>query len=193
MKELLLSEKAVGVCEIIIIVILIVILVRQIKRNREIRERQKIMNEKIRNTQLEEALKNQDAGSDWAGGPNPFEIQYVQKENIPVQMMPKFHIEIEARGENSVQRYLFDLEREVTIGWDEKNTLPIKDRTAARKNCVIYTRNQDVYVKNLSADKPVCIQRGKKKMVMQELAVKLHSRDILILGKTEFRISLYEN
>lgn len=50
-----------------------------------------------------------------------------------------------------------------------------------------------MYVKNECYEKPICIQRGKKKQLIQNQIVKLQSRDILSIGKTTLHISLYEN
>lgn len=191
--QLLLSEKAIAVYEVLAILILIFIFIRQSKKNRETRERRQISNAKMRNMQLDEMLKNPDIRSEWSKHPNPFDVQYVHAANTEMNAMPKFQIEIEVHTETSVQRYLFDLEREVTIGQDEKNVLPVKDKLAAKRNCSIFVKNQAVYVKNLSASVPVCIQRGKKKQLIQNQIVKLQSRDILTLGKTALHISIYEN
>ena len=98
-------------------------------------------------------------------------------------------MEIEVHTETSVQRYLFDLDQPVTIGRDEKNSLPLNDSMAAKQNCTIFVKNQTVYVKA----SPVCIQRGKVKKQVENQMVKLQSKDILIIGKTALHISLYEN
>lgn len=191
--QILLSEKAMAVYEILIILILAFALIRQIRKNRETRERRQISNAKLRNVKLEEMLKNPDIKSEWSKNPNPFDVQYVHAANNDMKAMPKHQIEIEVHTETSVQRYLFDLEREITIGRDESNVLPLNDKQAAKRNCAIYVKNQAVYAKNLNAATPICIQRGKKKQLIQNQMVKLQSKDILMVGKTALHISLYEN
>lgn len=193
MAELLLSGKAITLYEILVIAILIFILIRQVKKNKDIRERRDISNEKIRNAKLDEMLKNPDIKTDWPQQPNPFEVQYMQKAKAEFAVIPKFQVEIEVHTETSVQRYLFDLDQEITIGRDERNVLPLNDKQAAKRCCSIFVKNHAVYVKNLSFDNPVCIQRGKKKQLIQNQMVKIQSKDILTIGRTALHISLYEN
>lgn len=193
MTQLLLSGKAITLYQILAIFILIFVLLRQMKKNKAIRERRQISNTKMRNSQLEEMLKNPDIKSEWSKHPNPFEVQYVHAANTEMDVMPGFQVEIEVHTETSVQRYLFDLNQEVTIGRDERNVLPLNDKLVAKRNCSIFMKNQAVYVKNQSNANPVCIQRGKNKQLIQNQIVKLQSKDILTLGKTALHISLYEN
>lgn len=193
MMQLLLSEKAIALYEVLVIFILIFILIRQSKKNKEIRERRQISNEKMRNAQLEEMLKNPDIKSEWSKQPNPFDVQYAHAANGEMSAMPKFQVEIEVHTETSVQRFLFDLDQEVTIGRDEKNVLPLNDKLVAKRNCTIFVKNKAVYVKNQSLANPVCIQRGKNKQLIQNQIVKLQSKDILTLGKTALHVSVYEN
>ena len=193
MAEILLSGKAVMVYEILLILILLFVLVRQWKKNSDARERREIRNAKMRNVRLEGKLKNPDSVMDWSKTPNPFEVQYVQNAEKNVRSDPNFQIELEVHTETSVKRYLFDLDEAITIGKSERNSLPLNDRTVAERNCSIFRRKQFVYVKNECYEKPICIQRGKKKQLIQNQIVKLQSRDILSIGKTTLHISLYEN
>lgn len=193
MMQLLLSEKAVTLYEILVIAILIIVLFRQARKNKAARERRQISNVKKRNMQLEEMLKNPDIKSEWSKNPNPFEVQYVYAKNAEENVMPKFQAEIEVHTETSIQRYLFDLNQEITIGRDETNVLPLKDKMAAKRSCSIFLKNQAVYVKNHSASNPICIQRGKNRQLIQNQTVKLKSRDVITLGKTKLHILLYEN
>lgn len=193
MTEILLSGKAVMLYEILLILVLLFMLIHQWRKNRDARERREIRNAKMRNVQLEEKLKNPDSVMDWSKTPNPFEVQYVQNAEKNVRSDSNFQIELEVHTETSVQRYLFDLDEEITIGKSEKNSLPLNDKAVAERNCSIFRKNQYVYVKNESYEKPICIQRGKKKQLIQNHIVKLQSKDILSIGKTTLHISLYEN
>lgn len=193
--QILLSKNAIAIYEILIILLLVIILVRQSKKNKDMQERKRIRKEKLRNAQLEERLKNPeiDIEQGWPANPNPFDVQYVHSANIDTNAMPRFQVEIEVHTETSVQRYLFDLDQEITIGRDERSVLPLKDPTAARRGCSILMKNQVVYVKNESTVNAVCIQRGKNKKLIQNQMVKLQSRDILTIGKTALHVSIYEN
>lgn len=190
--ELLLSKQAVAVYEAVIALMLIFILVRQFKKNKEIRERRKISNQKMRNLHLEEMLKNPDIESDFSNQPNPFDVQYKADMDSGQRKLSKFQIELEVRTETSVKRYLFDLNREITIGRGENNTLPLGDKHAALKSCTIFMRKKAVYAKNPSSF-PILIRRGKNKQEIRKQMVKLQNGDVLIIGRTELSISLYEN
>ena len=193
MTQLLLSKNAVMLYEILIILVLILIQVRQSKKRREIQERREVNNTKLRNTQLEERLKNPDIDPEWSQNPNPFDVQYVHEAKIDIKALPKFQVEIEVHTDISVQRYLFDLDREVSIGRDEKNILPLKDPQAAPKCCSIFVKNQAVYVRDENAGGAVFIQRGKNRMAIQNQMVKLQNKDILKIGKTSLHVSIYKN
>jgi hypothetical protein len=189
----MLSEKAIALYEILIILLLLFILIRQVRKKKDMQKRRQISSVKMRNEQLEAMLKNPDKEAEKSRRSNPYDVQYVHTGNAEIHAMPKFQVEIEVHTETSVQRYLFDLDQEVTIGRDEKNVLSINDRMAARRNCTIFVKNQAVYVKNQSSASPICIQRGKNKQLIQNQMVKLQSKDILTIGKTTLHISLYEN
>lgn len=193
MAQILLSEKAVTLYEILILLILLFLLVRQIRENRNARERRRIGNQKKRNLQLEEMLKNPDISKGKSKQPAPFDVQYVHAEEQEMDAVPEFQVEIEVHTETSVRRFLFDLDQQITIGRDENNTLPLKDHLVAKKNCLIFRKNHAVYVKNLNAAVPVFIQRGNNRQLIQKQMIKLKSRDVLTLGKTELHIVLYEN
>ena len=192
MAEVLLSKNAITVYEVLVILVLVVILVCQKKKNRELQERREITNAKIRNQKLEQKLKNPDSDMDWSKDPNPFEVQYMPEAEAHVKAASDLQIEIEVHTEMSVQRYLFDLNEEITIGRNAKNVLPLKDAMAAERSCTIFMKNRAVYVRNESVRNPVCIQRGKKKQFIQNQIVKLQSKDILTFGKTALHISIYE-
>lgn len=193
MTEILLSGKAVMAYEILMILVLVFVLIHQWKKNSAARERREIRNAKMRNVQLEEKLKNPDSIMDWSKTPNPFEVQYVQNPEKNSRPDSNFQIELEVHTETSVQRYLFDLDEEITVGKSERNSLPLNDKSAADRSCSIFRKNRSVYVKNENYEKPICIQRGKKKQLIQNQIVKLQSKDILSIGKTTLHISLYEN
>lgn len=193
MTGVLLSKNAITIYELLVIFILILILVRQKKKSRELQERREITNAKARNLQLEQKLKNPDSDLDLGKDPNPFEVQYTPETGSHMRSASEIQIEIEVHTEMSVQRYLFDLDEEITVGRNGKNVLPLKDQTAAERSCSIFLKNRAVYVRNESSQNPICIQRGKQKQLIQKQIVKLQSKDILTIGKTTLHISLYES
>jgi hypothetical protein len=193
MLELFISEKAIALYEILVILLLLFIRIRQFRRKREIEERSQISNRKRRNVQLDEMLKNPDAQVEWSGRSSPYEVEYVHANKAKSSVLPKFQIEIEVHAETSVQRYLFDLNQEVTIGRDEKNVLPINEKQMAKQCCTVYVKDQAVYIKKDNAATPVSIRRGKKKHLLQNSPVKLQSKDVLSIGTTDLNIMLYEN
>lgn len=188
--QVLLSGKAVTVYEVLIIVILAVVLIRQIKKKKQLEERRQISNVKMRNVELERILKNPDNEVSPSRPPNPFDVQYKHNANNPI---PRFQIGIEVHTDISVEKYLFDLKKELTIGRDKKNILPLGDKMIARKSCSIFLKDQNVYLRDFGGRNSVYLQRGKKRYRIQNQAVKLQNKDVLILGKTSLHISLYEN
>lgn len=190
MARLLLSEKAITCYEVLVILLLVAVLIRQIKKKKQLQERRQISNVKTRNAELEKILKNPDNKTDMSRPPNPFEVQYKHNANNPI---PKFQIGIEVHTEISVERYLFDLKQELTIGRDKKNILPINEKQIPRKCCSIFLKDQNVYVRDSGLKNALYLQRGKKKYRIQSQTIKLQNKDILILGKTFLHIFLYEN
>ncbi|MCD7884778.1 MAG: FHA domain-containing protein [Lachnospiraceae bacterium] len=193
MAELLLSKKAVTVYEILIILVLIVILILQSRKKKAQEQRQKIIEQKNRNSQLEERLRNPGARLKDSSEPKPFDVQYKGEKDFGQSVLPDLQIEIEVRSRTSSRKYLLDLNREVTVGRDERNVLPVADPEAAAKSCTIFQKDGAVYVKNDCASDPVCVVRGKKRKEVMNQIVKLENRDILTFGKTELHISLYKN
>lgn len=191
MVELLLSKTAITVYEVLVILILIIILVRQSRKNKDIQERRTISDAKLRNARLEERLKNPEIVSEVSRQSNPYDVQYVQ--NTDGRNMSQLQVAIEVHTETSVQRHLFDLDREITIGQAANNDLVLNDMYAPPGGCSVLTRGHDVYVKNQNINPPVRIQRGNRKMLIQSQMVKLQSKDVLTIGNTALHVSLYKN
>lgn len=193
MKALLLSKNAITCYEVAVIVILIVALVVLKKKYGEMKKRREIAEMNERNEQLMNMLKNPDSEKNWSKQPKPHEIEYIPKTDSGKKVASDMQIEIEVHTEMSVQHYLFDLDKMITIGHDEKNTLPLNDQTIAEHSCTIAMKDKSVYVKNEDQNKPICIQRGKNKSLITNQCERIKNKDILILGKTELHISLYKN
>lgn len=193
MAGFIFSQKTVTLCEVLVIILLIFILIWQSKRNKDIQERKNISNAKLRNAQLEEKLKNPENKEELHRQSSPFEVQYMQNAPDRTGAVPEFQVEIEVHTETSVQRYLFDLEQEVTIGREPVNDLVINDISATQNGCGILVKNHSVYVKCQNTSTPVYIRRGRRTHLVKDQMVKLQSKDILTIGKTDLRISLYEN
>lgn len=193
MVQVLLSKNAITVYEILILACLVIVFIRQTRKNRELEERRNISNEKLRNATLEDKLKNPESRMEISRQSNPFEVQYTNNHSNKNGIVPDFQVEIEVYTETSVQRHLFDLEREIFIGQDKNNDLVLVDPYAVRTGCCICRKDHAVYIKNHNSDSKVSIRRGKKHMTIQNQIVKLQSNDILTIGKTEMHISIYEN
>nr|WP_296042317.1 hypothetical protein [uncultured Blautia sp.] len=185
MTGFIFSQKAITLCEILVIILLIFILIWQSKRNKDIQERKNISNAKLRNAKLEEKLKNPESKEELHRQSSPFEIQYMQNAPDRTGAVSEFQVEIEVHTETSVQRHLFDLEHEVTIGQEPGND--------PRKGCSIMVKDHSIYVKCQNTSSPVYVQRGKRTHLVKNQMVKLQSKDILTVGKTDLLISLYEN
>ena len=193
MTGFIFSQKAITLCEILVIILLIFILIWQSKRNKDIQERNNISYAKLRYAKLEEKLKNPESKEELHRQSSPFEIQYMQNAPDRTGAVSEFQVEIEVHTETSVQRHLFDLEHEVTIGQEPGNDLVINDKNATRKGCSIMVKDHSIYVKCQNTSSPVYVQRGKRTHLVKNQMVKLQSKDILTVGKTDLLISLYEN
>ncbi len=187
-----LSKRAVTIYEIFIILIMILILISQSRKKKAQEERRKINNRKIRNEQLENRLKNPDIQLEKEKALKPFDVQYNDLINSEQEIFPDLQVEIEVHSRMSVRKYLFDLSREVTIGRDDRNLLPLNDASAAPVNCSVFKKNGSVFVKNLCISSPVCIQRGKKRKKVYDQLVKLESKDIIFCGDTKLHITIYK-
>lgn len=189
----LLSEKLIAIYETVIILVLAALLIWQTKKKKDVQERRRISGIKKRNENLEEMLKNPEAEADCTGNPNPFEVQYKQDIKAEHNTKNRFQVKIDVQTETSVKSFLFNLEQEITIGRDEKNILSLRDTQIAEKQCSIFEKNHEVYVKCPDCGNEVLLQRGSNKQKIQNCIVKLQNKDRLIFGKTALHISLYEN
>lgn len=193
MIEFFLSKNVIIVYEIIIVLILFFILFYQMKKNKKFQERKRINEEKMRYIRLDEKLKNPDMKSDWANYANPFEIQYSQQLNSNMQEMPKYQIEIEVRSKSSIRKYLFDLDKEITIGGNPSSVLFLNDNSISNANCSIFLKNQMVYLKHYDITFSIRIQRGKRKKIINNQMLQLQNKDILTIGENVLYISIYKN
>lgn len=193
MAEILLSKYAVAACELLAIAVLLFILIRQAGERKAARERREVRRRKKRNADLDRMLKNPEIKREEAGEPAPFEVKYREGMTSISSPLPGFQLEVEVHTQTSARRYLFDLEREVTIGRDKDNVLPIEDPLLAGKCCTIFLKNRSVYIRNRSKARPLTVERGSKKQPVTNRLVKLMSRDVVRAGSTAIHISIYEN
>lgn len=191
MEQLLLSKTAITVYELIVILILLIMLSKQLKRSKAVKERRSISEAKMRNAKLEEKLKNPEITSEVSRKSNPYDVKYIQ--NAEAGNLSQMQVAIEVHTETSVQRHLFDLDREITIGQGSSNDLVLNDDAAPIAGCCVLERECEAYIKNQSTSSRVQIKRGKKKMSIRNQMVKLQNKDILTIGNTDLLISLYKN
>lgn len=190
---LLLSKNAVTLYELLVILILVIVIVCQTRKRKDLEERRNISNEKLRNATLEDRLKNPESRVEIPRQSSPFEVQYTNDLSNKNGIVPEIQVEIEVYTETSVQRHLFDLEKEVFIGQDKSNDLVLTDPSAVKRGCAICMKDHAVYIKNQNSAPSVSVRRGKKRLMVQNQMVKLQNNDVLTVGKTEMHISIYEN
>lgn len=191
--ELLLSEKAVTLYEVLLIVILAALLIRQTKKKSDIRKMREAASKKTRNAELEEMLRNRDTGSGSNSRVQPYDVQYKPSLDTEAGKNSGKQVQIEVHTETSVQKYLFDLKKEIAIGRSGDNDLVLADRAVSGHQCSVYRKDSFVYVRCPASTNPVYIRRGSNKQQLQNQIVKLQNRDILTVGNTDLHILLFEN
>lgn len=100
---------------------------------------------------------------------------------------------IKAKSSGKTQRYVFDPAKGVSIGRSSSQNVFINDKLVDAEHCGIYVRNKKVYIKDYNSNMGINVKRGifASYYLSGGKSLGLKTDDILIIGNTKLRITLF--
>lgn len=182
----------------IFFIILFILLNKIRKKNRK----QKMMiiqaEDKLREEALDKIILNDKAQNDEGDvfSAKPFEVKYdVISAEKNTEKMPKdkykIMVQIVENSELSSRKYMFDPSKGIHIGSKKgKNDIVVSDMSVDVQQCEIVLISSVVYIRNLGKSGKLVLKRGKQRAYVEKKYVELKSKDVILIGKTSFRIEI---
>lgn len=114
--------------------------------------------------------------------------------DIRVPRSSKMMIYLKANSKGKKVQLVFDPEREINIGRDTySSNIYINDVTVSQKHCCIYSVDDHVYLKDLYSANGTYLKRGafKRYHIVEGESVELFTKDTIIVGSNEFKVTLF--
>ena len=182
----------------IVFVILFFFLIKIRKKNKK----QKIMSiqaeDKLREEALDKIILNDKAQNDEGDvfSAKPFEVNYdaasVEKHTEKAKKARyRTMVQIVENSELSSRKYMFDPSKGIHIGGKNgKNDIVVSDMSVDDQQCEIVLSSSTVYIRNIGGSRKVVLKRGKQQAYVEKKYVALKSNDVILIGKTIFRIEI---
>ena len=182
----------------IVFVILFILLIKIRKKNKK----QKIMSiqaeDKLREEALDKIILNDKAQNDEGDvfSAKPFEVNYdaasVEKHTEKAKKARyRTMVQIVENSELSSRKYMFDPSKGIHIGGKNgKNDIVVSDMSVDDQQCEIVLSSSTVYIRNIGGSRKVVLKRGKQQAYVEKKYVALKSNDVILIGKTIFRIEI---
>lgn len=182
----------------IVFVILFILLIKIRKKNKK----QKIMaiqaEDKLREEALDKIILNDKAQNDEGDvfSAKPFEVNYdaasVEKHTEKAKKARyRTMVQIVENSELSSRKYMFDPSKGIHIGGKNgKNDIVVSDMSVDDQQCEIVLSSSTVYIRNIGGSRKVVLKRGKQQAYVEKKYVALKSNDVILIGKTIFRIEI---
>lgn len=188
----------IAVMACIVLITLFILLIKIRKKNK----RQKIMTiqaeDKLREETLDKIILNDKAQNDEGDvfSAKPFEVNYdaasVEKHTEKTSKDKyKTMVQIVENSELSSRKYMFDPSKGIHIGGKiGKNDIVVSDMSVDDQQCEIVLSSATVYIRNLGGSCKVVLKRGKQQAYVEKKYVEMKSNDMILIGKTIFRIEI---
>jgi pSer/pThr/pTyr-binding forkhead associated (FHA) protein len=173
-------------------IMLLISILYKTKQNR-LKKLQEAAYEILKEEALNKALQNSRIQASTQNDSNYQLMQYEETKTLKNNKKRMIHLAVV--GSKPLISYVFNPEKVIQIGRNkDRNTICLKDTTVSSCHCEIYMDENHVLIKDLgSANKTYIKRRGN--LITLEYGDNniLLSRDIVIVGGTRFRITLFDS
>ena len=185
--EILSTDLAFMIYEIILVGMLFFLNIKLRKRNKNKLEQLSLQRDKTREDDLDAALRNNlyEEGQVKATKSNkPYEIDF--HENIEKQNRSEHEIsvQIEEIGNLSKRKYVVNVQDELSIGRGLDNGIVISDMNIGKRQCRLLNMERSLCIQRTEANIPMTLLRKKKRYTLNQDIVKLNDGDSLAVGQT---------
>lgn len=161
------------------------------KEKKQAAEMNTLQKEKVREEQLDQALKNRlYQGVETKAFQNniPYEVNFHEETNFANQTDDNIAVQIIEKGKLSTRKYVIFISEVITVGQSNTNALVLNDLNVAKEQCRLFKHDKSLYIQTLEDTHPVKIRRGREAMQLSRDAVKLLDNDFIEVGDTSLNI-----
>lgn len=189
--DILFSNIAMCCYEGIILGLVFFRFLRLNKEKKQAVEMNTLQKEKVREEQLDQALKNRlYEGIETKAFQNniPYEVNFHEETNFANGTDDNIAVQIIEKGKLSTRKYVIFISEVITIGQSNTNALVLNDLNVAKEQCRVFKHDKSLYIQTLEDTHPVKIRRGREEMQLSRDAVKLLDNDFVEVGDTSLNI-----
>lgn len=189
--DILFSNIAMCCYEGIILGLVFFRFLRLNKEKKQAVEMNTLQKEKVREEQLDQALKNRlYEGVETKAFQNniPYEVNFHEETNFASGTDDNIAVQIIEKGKLSTRKYVIFISEVITIGQSNTNALVLNDLNVAKEQCRMFKHDKSLYIQTLEDTHPVKIRRGREEMHLSRDAVKLLDNDFIEVGDTSLNI-----
>ncbi len=189
--DILFSNIAMCCYEGIILGLVFFRFLRLNKEKKQAVEMNTLQKEKVREEQLDQALKNRlYEGVETKAFQNniPYEVNFHEETNFVNGTDDNIAVQIIEKGKLSTRKYVIFISEVITIGQSNTNALVLNDLNVAKEQCRMFKHDKSLYIQTLEDTHPVKIRRGREEMQLSRDAVKLLDNDFIEVGDTSLNI-----
>lgn len=189
--DILFSNIAMCCYEGIILGLVFFRFLRLNKEKKQAVEMNTLQKEKVREEQLDQALKNRlYEGVETKAFQNniPYEVNFHEETNFASGTDDNIAVQIIEKGKLSTRKYVIFISEVITIGQSNTNALVLNDLNVAKEQCRMFKHDKSLYIQTLEDTHPVKIRRGREEMQLSKDAVKLLDNDFIEVGDTSLNI-----
>lgn len=161
------------------------------KEKKQAVEMSTLQKEKVREEQLDQALKNRlYQGVETKAFQNniPYEVNFHEETNLANGTDDNIAVQIIEKGKLSTRKYVIFISDVITVGQSNTNALVLNDLNVAKEQCRLFKHDKSLYIQTLEDTHPVKIRRGREEMQLSKDAVKLLDNDFIEVGDTSLNI-----
>lgn len=177
--------------ELAIIIFLIIFNIRLNKENKKSNTLLTVYKDKLREDELNEAIKNQyyrqdKAKKDWKN--TPYEVEFNDEDNIRTTSAVCMHLK--CIGRLVTKKYLINVNDELYLGRSQNNGVIFDEKDIDLKQIHFVRQSDELYIQNISVDVPVVFIRKNSRYELTEVLVKVNDGDELEFQESRIIINL---
>lgn len=177
--------------EAAVIIFLIISNVRLNKKNKGDNRVLTVYKEKLREDELDEAIKNpyfkQDKSElDWKK--TPYEVEFNDEKDIRTADAVCIHLQ--CIGRLVTKKYIININDELYLGRSKNNGVVFDEQDIDQKQIHFVRKLGELYIANVSVDVPVVFVRKDSRYELTDVLVKVNDGDELLFEESRIIISL---
>lgn len=177
--------------EAAVIIFLIIWNVKLNKRNKTNDKVLTVYKEKLREDELDEAIKNpyykQDKSeNDWKKV--PYEVEFRDEENVRTTDAVCVHLQ--CTGRLVTKKYIINIHDELYLGRSKSNGVIFDEEDVDQTQIHFVRKSGELYISNVSEDVPVVFVRKDSRYELTDVLVKVNDADEILFQESRIIISL---